>query len=316
MHRNHFRLFILVCLIVIGRQTALSQTTSSPQTAGEPNESERSDSLTGGHIERAELAPNQPDIRITLNVPSFRLTLWQNGKEVKSYFVGVGMKAHPIYIGDREANELIWNPAWIPPSSDWVLEMKGVSPGEVIKASDPRNPLGKMKIPLGDRYLIHQAAKPTDLGNLVSHGCIRMLRSEIYDLAEKIVAARRAPVSAKRIEAAKHSSRTLVVQLDEPVPVDINYDTLVVEEGVLHVYPDVYDRGTNRPARLRAELLTANVDGSNLSEKTLRQILSKVTRHTQFVVEVRSISEGRAIEDGRVLPLIPKAAPRARGKRN
>jgi hypothetical protein len=316
MHRNHFRLFILVCLLVIGWQTAISQTTSSPQTAGEPNKSERSDSLTGGHIERAELAPNQPDIRITLNVPSFRLTLWQNGKEVKSYFVGVGMKAHPIYIGDREANELIWNPAWIPPSSDWVLEMKGVSPGEVIKASDPRNPLGKMKIPLGDRYLIHQAAKPTDLGNLVSHGCIRMLRSEIYDLAEKIVAARRAPVSAKRIEAAKHSSRTLVVQLDEPVPVDINYDTLVVEEGVLHVYPDVYDRGTNRPARLRAELLTANVDGSNLSEKTLRQILSKVTRHTQFVVEVRSISEGRAIEDGRVLPLIPKAAPRARGKRN
>ncbi|MDX6304070.1 MAG: L,D-transpeptidase ErfK/SrfK [Blastocatellia bacterium] len=316
MHRNHFRLFILVCLIVIGWQTAISQTTSSAQTAGEPNKSERSDSLTGGHIERAELAPNQPDIRITLNVPSFRLTLWQNGKEVKSYFVGVGMKAHPIYIGDREANELIWNPAWIPPSSDWVLEMKGVSPGEVIKASDPRNPLGKMKIPLGDRYLIHQAAKPTDLGSLVSHGCIRMLRSEIYDLAEKIVAARRAPVSAKRIEAAKHSSRTLVVQLDEPVPVDINYDTLVVEEGVLHVYPDVYDRGTNRPARLRAELLTANVDGSNLSEKTLRQILSKVTRHTQFVVEVRSISEGRAIEDGRVLPLIPKAAPRARGKRN
>jgi hypothetical protein len=316
MHRNHFRLFILVCLIVIGWQTAISQTTSSPQTAGEPNKSERSDSLTGGHIERAELAPNQPDIRITLNVPSFRLTLWQNGKEVKSYFVGVGMKAHPIYIGDREANELIWNPAWIPPSSDWVLEMKGVSPGEVIKASDPRNPLGKMKIPLGDRYLIHQAAKPTDLGNLVSHGCVRMLRSEIYDLAEKIVAARRAPVSAKRIEAAKHSSRTLVVQLDGPVPVDINYDTLVVEEGVLHVYPDVYDRGTNRPARLRAELLTANVDGSNLSEKTLRQILSKVTRHTQFVVEVRSISEGRALEDGRVLPLIPKAAPRARGKRN
>jgi hypothetical protein len=312
MNRNHFRLLILICSIAISWNAASSQTTSPPRTAGDRNKSERSDSLTGGHIEHAELAPNQPDIRITLNVPSFRLTLWQNGKEVKSYFVGVGMKAHPIYIGDREANELIWNPDWIPPSSDWVLEMKGVSPGEVIKASDPRNPLGKMKIPLGDRYLIHQAAKPTDLGNLVSHGCIRMLRSEIYDLAEKIIAARGVPVSPRRIEAAKRSSRTLVVQLDEPVPVEINYDTLVVEEGVLHVYPDVYDRGTNRTARLRAELLAANIDGSNLSEKTLKQILSKVTRRTQFVVEVRSIAEGRAIEDGRALPLIPKGAPRAR----
>jgi hypothetical protein len=305
LYRNHFVLLIVICAIAMGWQTASTQTTTRPQTADERNKSERSDTLTGGRIETADFAANQPDIRLTLNLPSFRLTLWQNGKEVKSYFVGVGMKEHPIYIGDREVNELIWNPAWIPPASDWVLEMKGVSPGEVIKASDPRNPLGKMKIPLGDRYLIHQAAKPTDVGNLVSHGCIRMLRSDIYDLAEKIVAARNAPVSPKRIEAAKRNLRMLVVHLDQPVPVDINYDTLVVEEGVLHVYPDVYGRGTNRPAKLRAELQAANVDGSNLSEKTLKQILSKVTRRTQFVVEVRSIAEGGALEDGRVLPLIP-----------
>jgi hypothetical protein len=94
--------------------------------------------------------------------------------------------------------------------------------------------------------------------------------------------------------------------------VDINYDTLVVEAGVLHVYPDVYDRGTNRSARLRAELLAANIAESSLSEKTIKQILSKVTRRTQFVVEVSSIAEGRAMEDGRVLPLIPKAEGKAR----
>jgi hypothetical protein len=137
-----------------------------------------------------------------------------------------------------------------------------------------------------------------------------MLRSEIYDLAEKIVAARNAPVSPKRIAAAKRNLRMLVVNLDEPVPVDINYDTLVIEQGVLHVYPDVYAKGTNRPAHLRAELNAANVEGTNLSEKTLRQILSKVTRRTQFVVDLRSIAEGRAMKDGRVLPLIPKAARR------
>ena len=133
--------------------------------------------------------------------------------------------------------------------------MSGVTPGEVIKADDPRNPLGKMKIPLGDSYLIHQAKGTGDLGNLVSHGCVRMLRPELYDLAEKIIAARSAPVSAKRIAAAKRGSRMLVVRLDDPVPVDINYDTLVVEAGVLHVYPDVYGRGTNRPAKRRAKLL-------------------------------------------------------------
>ena len=216
------------------------------------------------------------------------------------------MKDHPIYIGDREATQVIWNPDWIPPSSDWVREMPGVMPGEVIKASDPRNPLGKLKIPLGDSYLIHQAAKTTDLGNLVSHGCVRMLRSELYDLAEKIVAARSVAVSPKRIAAAKRSSRMLVANLEEPVPVDINYDTLVVEGGVLHIYPDVYNRKTNSSARLRAELESSGVEMTDVSEKALKQLLRKVTRRTQFVVETSSIAQGRALEDGRSVPLIPK----------
>jgi len=267
-------------------------------------ESERSDKLTGGRIERAEFEPNQPDIRLTLNVPSFRLTFWQNGREVKSYSVGVGMKDYPIYIGEREATEVIWNPAWIPPSSDWVRGRKGVRPGEVIKASDPRNPLGKVKIPLGDAYLIHQAAAATDLGNLVSHGCVRMLRADLYDLAEKINAARGYPVAPKRITAAKSSSRQLVADLGDPVPVDINYDTLVVEGGVLHIYPDVYDRRTNTVARLREELSAAGVDEGALDDDTLRQMIGKVTRRTQFVVEVRSVAEGRALTDGRTVPLL------------
>jgi hypothetical protein len=280
------------------------------KTAADRHESERSDKLTGGRVEVAEFEPSQPDIRITLNLPSFRLTLWQNGKEVKSYFVGVGMKEHPLYIGDRKATEIIWNPAWIPPSSGWVREMSGVSPGEVIKASDPRNPLGKMKIPLGDSYLIHQARGTGDLGNLVSHGCVRMLRSELYDLAEKIIAARSAPVSRKRIDAAKRSSRMLVVRLDEVVPVDINYDTIVVEERVLHVYPDVYSRGTNRIAILRAELESAGIDASTLNDKALKQILGRVTRRTQFVVDVSSIEQGRTLADGKVISLIPRKAKR------
>ncbi|HWS56833.1 MAG TPA: L,D-transpeptidase [Pyrinomonadaceae bacterium] len=281
-------------------------------------ESERSDRLTGGRIERAEFEPNQPDIRLTLNVPSFRLTLWQNGREVKTYPVGVGMKDYPIYIGEREAGEVIWNPAWIPPSSDWVRGRKGVKPGEVIKASDPRNPLGKVKIPLGDAYLIHQAAAATDLGNLVSHGCVRMLRSDLYDLAEKLNAAHGYPVSARQIAAAKRSRRTLVADLETSVPVDINYDTLVVEGGVLHIYPDVYDRRTNTVGRLREELRSAGVAADDLDDDTLKRMLDRVTRRTQFVVSVRSIEEGRALADGRALPLLgrPDAArPNARRRR-
>jgi hypothetical protein len=269
-------------------------------------ESERSDKLTGGRIERAEFEAGQPDVRLTLNVPSFRLTLWQNGREVKSYFVGVGKKDYPIYIGDREATEVIYNPSWIPPSSDWVAGRKGVKPGEVIKASDPRNPLGKVKIPLGDAYLIHQAAATTDLGNLVSHGCVRMLRSDLYDLSAKLAAARSAPVTAAQVARAKAGSRQLIVPLGDPVPVDINYDTLVVEGGVLHIYPDVYDRKTNTVARLRAELESSGVNLSGVDDETLSAMLARVTRRTKFVVDARSVEEGRALADGRSAPLLER----------
>ena len=277
-------------------------------------ESERSDRLTGGRIERGKFEAGQPDIRLTLNVPSFRLTLWQNGKEVKSYFVGVGMKDYPIYIGEREAHEVIWNPSWIPPASEWVKSHKGVRPGEVIKASDPRNPLGKVKIPLGDGYLIHQATGPSNLGNLVSHGCVRMLRSDLYDLAEKIVAARSLPVTRREIAAAKAGTKTLSVALDEPLEFDINYDTLVVEGGVLYIYPDVYGRGTNTAARLREELGAGGADASALDGADLEKMLSKVTRRTKFVVPVASVQQGRALADGRTEPLLgsPKPARKRR----
>jgi hypothetical protein len=98
------------------------------------------------------------------------------------------------------------------------------------------------------------------------------------------------------------------------VPVDINYDTIVVESGVLHIYPDVYGRGTNRPARLREELASANVDVTTLKDEALKRMLRKVSSHTQFVVDVSSVAAGRALEDGRVMPLIPKASKVQRSK--
>jgi hypothetical protein len=140
-----------------------------------------------------------------------------------------------------------------------------------------------------------------------------MLRSDLYDLAEKIIAARSIPLSRKRIESAKRGSRTLVARLEEPISVKINYDTLVVEGGVLHIYPDVYGRRMNVPERLLAELKSSKVATSNLREETIEKMLSKVTRRKQLVVETSSIERGQALEDSELLPVIPtKRAARNR----
>ena len=298
-------------VMIVGMVAGGSASAQEPGTAYDHYESARSDKFTGGRIVKGEFEPGQPNVRITLNVPSFLLTLWQDGKEIAIYKVGVGMKAYPIYIGDREALQIIWNPPWIPPYSGWVRE-RGVASGTNIPAGDSRNPLGKIKIPLGDSYLIHQAASPSDLGNLVSHGCVRMLRSDLYDLTEKIIAARSFPVTSRQIARAKGNYRPLVAKLDPPLPAEIDYDTLVVEDRVLHIYPDVYERGTNTGVRLRAELETSGVNVSHLDEETIRQMIALVTRRTQFIVATSSIEEGRALEDGRVVPLLGGSARRRR----
>jgi hypothetical protein len=296
------KLFIaFTVLLTIFNQAANSQSYLTR------NESERSDKITGGRIEKTALQPGEGDIRITVNVPAFQLTLWQNDREVKTYFIGVGMKDYPIYIGERFASEVIWNPNWIPPASDWV---KGFKPGTIIKPTDPRNPLGKLKIPLGDGYLIHQAKGKTDLGSLVSHGCVRMMLADLYDLAEKIVAARSLPVSAKQIRAAKQTKKTLAARLDPNVPVEITYDTMVVEAGQLHIYPDVYDLKTNTIANLRRELETSGIDHSQIADRDLARIIARAAAKKQFVVSRENIEAGRETSGGRTLLVVGAVSPR------
>ena len=210
------------------------------------DESERSDEFTGGHITQASFTPGDHRIWITVNIPAYRLTLWQNGKEVRTYPIGIGRRSFPLPVGERKATEIIWNPEWIPPDSGWVEESEDVEVGERIEADDPRNPLGKLKITLGGGILIHEAATPSDIGRLVSHGCVRMLTEDLFDLAEKIIAARRLPVTRDQIEQAKTSTERLAVKLDPPLWTDINYDTQVIEGGVMYRYPDVYSRGMTK----------------------------------------------------------------------
>src|SRR5687768_1966410 len=151
-------------------------------------ESARSDKFTNGVV-RTSLVPGDRDVKLTINVPSFQMTLWQNGKEVAMYPVGVGKIDYPVAISLRKATSIEWNPVWIPPSSDWIEKSSTVKPGEIVLPTDPRNPLGKVKIPLGYGYLLHQAKGPQDMGGLVSHGCIRVMQRDLYDLSEKIVSA-------------------------------------------------------------------------------------------------------------------------------
>jgi hypothetical protein len=258
------------------------------------DESARSDRLTGGRIRKTRLIAGEHDIRITVNAPAFLLTLWQNGKEVSSYHIGIGQKIFPVPVGEREARAIIFNPHWVPSDSVWKL-----------KPNDPRHPLSRIKIPLGEGYMIRETDKADDIGRAVSHGCILMLGADLLDLAEKIITARNLPVTKSRIAQLRDGHERLAPTLDPPLLVDFNYDLQVVEGGELHIYPDVYDRGAFALDSLRAELQSAGVASTLLEDKDLLRILNNVSVDTQFVIKIADIRKGRS-QRGRKLPLVYK----------
>jgi lipoprotein-anchoring transpeptidase ErfK/SrfK len=260
------------------------------------DESARSDKLTGGRIRRTRLIAGAPDIRITVNTPAFLLTLWQNSKEVAAYHIGVGQKSFPVPVGEREATAIIFNPQWVPSDSVWAQYEK-------TAPNDPRPPLSRIKIPLASGYMIREAAEAEDIGRAVSHGCILMLRADLLDLAEKIIAARNPSAIKSRIAQLSEGHERLAAPLDPPLLVDINYDLQVVEGGELHLYPDVYERGAFALDSLRAELQSAGVASPMLEDHALRRILNNVSLDTQFVINVADIRRGRS-RRGRKLPLV------------
>jgi hypothetical protein len=234
------------------------------------------------------------------------MTLWQGDKEIKSYYVGVGRKKFPIPVGMRSADKIILNPNWIPPDSEWVRKSADVEPYQKILADDPLNPLGKIKIPLGQAYLLHEAQSPSDIGNLVSHGCVRVLRDDLFELTEMISKARNLSISDEEIAAARKNTERRVINLNGDIPVDINYDSMVVEKGVLSIYPDVYERKTNTIENLRAKLQQFDVDTAKLEDSMLKEMLDKVNGDRKFVVSLSDVKAGNALKKGETEPLTPQ----------
>jgi hypothetical protein len=286
------------------RPSETKNSSSDVQRDADTDESARSDKLTGGKVTRATLKPGKGNVRITVNVPAFQMTFWQDGKQIDSTYVGVGRKDYPIPVGMRSAEEIILNPDWIPPNSEWVRSSSNVTPYERIPADDPDNPLGKIKIPLGQAYLLHEAQSTSDIGNLVSHGCVRVMRDDLFELTRMIAQARALPLTESQITKARNDNERRVVELNGEIPVDINYDTMVVENGILSIYPDIYERNMNTIEKLRAELQHYDVDTSGIDDATLKQMLDKVMSDQKFVVSIAEVKNGNALE-GKVEPLIP-----------
>src|SRR5882762_5071555 len=215
------------------------------------------------------------DSRVVVNAPAYRMDVFEAGRLIKSYKIGIGYPQFPLPTGLRKARTIIFNPTWTPPDEPWVAKIKDVSVGEKVEAGSKLNPLGPVKIPIGLPSLIHGGKSPAKLGTFASHGCVGLTTPQVQDFAKLLAQTAGTELSDSALQShLKDKTQTKVVKLDHPVPVELRYETIVAEDGKLHIYKDVYDQDSNTEENLRAVLQTNGISMEDLSEAERTQVLS------------------------------------------
>ena len=212
------------------------------------------------------------DSRIVINAPAYRMDVYRDGKLEHSYKVGIGYPEFPLPHGLRQAKSIIFNPTWTPPDEPWV---KGkFAPGKKVEAGSKDNPLGPIKIPIGLPSLIHGGKNPGKLGTFASHGCVGLTNKGIETFAPELAALGGSQLSDADItNYQKDRSKTDELKLANPVPVELRYETIVVENGQVHIYRDVYELGTNTEDNLRKVLAVYGVNFDDLDQNVKDQLM-------------------------------------------
>lgn len=244
------------------------------------NESATEKTATQPSSNDGKVPNNVPsDSRIVVNAPAYRMDVFDSGRLIKSYKIGIGYPQFPLPTGLRKARTIIFNPTWTPPDEPWVAKMKDVSAGEKVEAGSKLNPLGPIKIPIGGPSLIHGGKSPAKLGTFASHGCVGLTTPQVQDFAKILAQLGGAHLTGTDIAAyARAKTETKQVKLVNAIPVELRYETIVVEDGKLHIYRDVYDQDTNTEENLRAVLEASGVRLDDLTEDERTQTLNALAQ--------------------------------------
>lgn len=178
-----------------------------------------------------------PWLRLRVNIAARKLSVIEKNQVIAVYDVAIGSPQWPTPVMMGETiKHIIWNPSWFPPDSPWAKNDKVTPPG-------PRNPLGPVKMPIARGIMIHGTTKPQSVGRAASHGCFRMVSEDAATLAWYIqshATDKRDPSLWESYQ--RNRTRTSWVKLEQPLRVDIVYEPVEIADGMLTIYPDVYNK--------------------------------------------------------------------------
>ena len=213
------------------------------------------------NMERSRWIPvNTATNYAVINIPEYKLHVYENNNLLWSMNVVVGKPAHETVIFSGNIQYVVFSPYWNVPSS---ILRKEVLPGikknpnylaknnmewqgnRVRQKPGPDNSLGLVKFLFPNSYNIYLHDTPAkslfgESSRAFSHGCIRLAQAEKF--ADYLL---RNDVSwtPEKIDSAMHSGAEKYVTLKNPEPVFIAYFTSWVDrQGRLNFRKDTYGR--------------------------------------------------------------------------
>lgn len=210
-------------------------------------------------------------MRIVVNLPAYRIDVYVADSVVRSIPVAIGMPRFQSPRGSYAITSLEWNPWWIPPDSPWAAKEHVTRPG-------PNNPMGRVKLNFRPLYFLHGTPLAGSIGSAASHGCIRLRNADAIALARQVLRFGSPSLTSEAIDAlATDSVTTRVVELEQPVPLELRYDLVELRAGRLSVYRDVYHLAT-RPlvADVFAVLAAHAVDTTTIDANRVRAFVQHI----------------------------------------
>ena len=197
---------------------------------------------------------------IFVNIPSFQLNFYRNGKRDFTSPVVVGKNMSKTVIFSGTMSYIVFSPYWNLPQSIINKEVKpGMAKnsnylekhnmewnnGQVRQKPGKNNSLGLVKFMFPNSHDIYLHDTPSKSlfereSRAFSHGCIRVGRPR--DLALEIL-KNDSTWTPKMVDAAMHAGKEKTYTLKSKIPVYIGYFTALVDEnGEINFFDDVYNR--------------------------------------------------------------------------
>lgn len=223
------------------------------------------------NMERIRWVPaNPPQDYFLVNIPAYKLYVYEKGDLAWTMNVVVGAVAHNTVIFNGDMKYVVFSPYWnVPPDILKKEVLPGIKKnknylashdmewngGAVRQKPGPKNSLGLVKFLFPNNYNIYLHDTPAkslfgETNRAFSHGCIRL--SEPKKLAEYLL--RNEPAwTTEKITKAMNSGKEQFVTLKQPMPVFIGYFTSWVDrDGKLNFRDDIYGHDKKMAAQLFA----------------------------------------------------------------